>query len=103
MEAFDRQVRIRGTTDACSHPHEKTEAITSQGGDIIGMRCRLCGVIFGKARCAGCDKDRWCTVVSRDGAERYCSEDCRKKTIAGRAAGTNFRAGRTEKKGAPRR
>lgn len=104
MEARDRrQAVIRGTSERCSHPDGAIEEIENFGGDCIGMRCRLCGDTFGKAWCAGCETERWCVVVSADGTERWCSNDCRQQTVTGRAQGTKFRQGQSDKPGLPRR
>jgi hypothetical protein len=85
MTAEERQQRIRGTSEVCDHPDPKLEDIKNYGDETIGVRCRTCGMMFAQAFCVGCCEQRWCSVVSADGTERFCTQDCRAGVTAKRA------------------
>lgn len=79
----DRQRWIDGVEQYCDH--ESLEEIYSQGGEVLAVTCRKCGVrVVEIGDCDGCKKKRTkLTAFLLTGARprRFCTQDCRQHTI----------------------
>lgn len=82
----DRQLSHKGADAWCKHG--VIEEVKNGYEKVIGRQCRRCGVVWGLTACAGCKKEKFCELVSADGAERFCTADCRSQEAARRAKST---------------
>lgn len=80
MSVASRQIRF--VDGRCAH--EATEEVRSFGGDVIAIRCTLCThIVCHVGTCDGCGLKDWHLhyhLATKQ--QRYCSEECYRKTQA---------------------